>query len=158
MSGSSFLCTNLSRPLPPILMKLEKKEKLRLPFGRSWSPCFVQKQTCPLCPIWFPCTVSIFVLNDFCVSSMHVNSVSTFIWKRVSIYFPNSVCDETSNTLTWVLSEKFLCRVAFECCQGSVYLLPRDPRSIVLLVIFLQVSGMWVVILTMWLWTSIWNK
>lgn len=38
-----------------------------------------------------------------------------------------------------------LCRVAFECCQGSVYLIPRDPRLIVLLVIFLQVSGMWVV-------------
>lgn len=41
-----------------------------------------------------------FVFNDFCVSSMHVNSVSTFIWKWVSIYFLNSVHDETSNVLT----------------------------------------------------------
>jgi len=41
-----------------------------------------------------------FVLNDFCVSGMHVNNVSTFIWKWVSIYFLNSVYDETSNVLT----------------------------------------------------------
>lgn len=34
-----------------------------------------------------------FVFNDFCVSSMHVNNVSTFIWKWVSIYFLNSVYD-----------------------------------------------------------------